>query len=134
MSDAPNDGNVCILSDHVGMGWHRHRFGGYVCGIMYVLLVRASQGAGGINHRFQFGAWALIFCYPLVCVLTGPCQCMHPQNCSLAVGERPPEFMCCYFWFLHSCTHKRREDGERNRATSGYHTGAVLGWRDINGN
>lgn len=54
MSDAPKDGNVCILSDHVGMGWHRHRCGGYVCRIMYVLLVKASQVAGGINHRFQF--------------------------------------------------------------------------------
>jgi hypothetical protein len=64
MSDAPKDSNVCILSDHVDMGWHRHRCGGYVCRIMYVLLVKASQVAGGIKHRFQFWAWALIFCYP----------------------------------------------------------------------
>lgn len=54
MSDAPKDGNVCILSDHVGMGWHRHRCGGYVCRIvMDVLLVKASQVAGGITIDFN---------------------------------------------------------------------------------
>jgi hypothetical protein len=46
MPDAPKDGDVCILSEHVSMGWNRHRYGGYVCRIMYVLLVKASHVAG----------------------------------------------------------------------------------------
>lgn len=46
MPDAPKDGDVCILSEHVSMGWNHHRYGGYVCRIMYVLLVKASHVAG----------------------------------------------------------------------------------------
>jgi hypothetical protein len=35
LPDAPKDGDVCILSEHVSMGWNRHRYGGYVCRIMF---------------------------------------------------------------------------------------------------
>lgn len=50
MSDAHKDGNVSIPSDHIGMGWHRHLCGGYVCridNVCVVMLMKASQVSGG---------------------------------------------------------------------------------------
>lgn len=53
-----------------------------------VCVAREGVSTGrGINHRFQFWAWALIFCYPLVCS-DGPMPMHAPSELFLGGGEK----------------------------------------------
>lgn len=91
---------------------------------------RASRVAGGLTIDLNSGLGLLFFRVLLVCL--EECQCTLITVPWRSRGR--PESHVAVPCILHSCTHKnRREDRERNWATSGYHNEAVLEWLEING-